>query len=194
MIVLRPKCLNSYAETGSHRTSGVKQAVQRSIVLLIASLMLAGCGSEPPIAKKAVSQSAETPSSTAAPVKVESQGNLPSAPAVPNSSGDGHTINTGETFEHKLTVGEGDLTKMFKQIATFDAHNSVGDAEVATTVAKMKALKVGENIGGELHSDSKAGHETMRIIIVRKTEKEFEVTVQTQTAGLRDEVKKRLGS
>jgi len=103
-----------------------------------------------------------------------------------------HTLETGETFEHKETLVADQLLAKFTAVAAFDSHSAVTAAQLQETVAKMKALKVGENVGGELHYDTPKGHEALRIIVVRKTEKNFELVVQTKTKSLLDDIKAKL--
>ncbi len=152
-------------------------------------LLLVGCGSEPPVAKKAISQPSDAPANTA-PVTVAPDGKLPNTPTAPAAGG--HTLETGEVFEHKETITADQLLSKFTAVAALDAHSSVTAAQIQETVTKMKALKIGENVGGELHTDTPAGHETLRVIVVRKTEKNFELVVQTQTKTLLADIQKRL--
>lgn len=158
-------------------------SVLHRICIVALCLSLFGCGSEPPVAKKAITPAPET--STPAPTT----GGAAAPATTGQPQANTHLLETGETFEHKLTLTADKLEGTFTKLAMFDSHSKPTAEQIKQTVAQMKALKVGQNLGGEFHSDTARGHEALKVLVQRTSEKEFSLIVVTPTKELNEQVK-----
>ena len=158
-------------------------SVLNRLCIVALCLSLIGCGSEPPVAKKAIAPATEN----SAPATTGGATTPPATTGQPQANS--HLLETGETFETKLTLTADKLESTFTKLSMFDSHAKPTSEQIKNTVEQMKALKVGQNLGGEFHSDTARGHEAMKILVQRTSEKEFSLIVVTPTKELNEQVK-----